>query len=113
MLDESIARICHEANKAYCMTLGDYSQPSWALAPQWQRDSAIKGVRYHRENPDSKPSHSHESWLAEKEATGWTYGAVKDPEKKEHPCMVPYDELPHEQQIKDLLFLSIVSALLI
>ena len=28
------------------------------------------------------------------EADGWKYGPVKDPEKKEHPCFVPYDDLP-------------------
>ena len=51
---------------------------------------------------------SHESWLAEKRATGWKYGPVKDPEKKEHPCCVPYAELPAAQQAKDRLFTGTV-----
>ena len=42
-----IASICHEANRAYCLSIGDESQPEWATAPDWQRVSAINGVRFH------------------------------------------------------------------
>jgi hypothetical protein len=51
------------------------------------------------------------SWLAEKTKTGWKYGPEKDPEKKEHPCFVPYDQLPAEQKMKDHIFLAIVQVL--
>lgn len=106
-----IAMVCHEANRAYCESIGDYSQTSWDDAPDWQRESAINGVRHRIINPLSPPSLSHENWLKEKEATGWKYGPVKDAEKKEHPCFVPYDELPEEQKKKDYLFCAIVDAL--
>jgi len=108
---EAIAQVCHEANRAYCRTIGDESQPTWADAPQWQKDSVILGVRFALENPDAGPSHSHESWLAEKEAAGWKYGPVKDAEKKEHPCFVPYDKLPLEQRRKDHLFQAVARTL--
>ena len=49
--------------------------------------------------------------LKEKEADGWKYGAVKNPETKEHPCYVPYEQLPAEQQKKDALFIAIVHSL--
>lgn len=111
MTTEQIAIVCHEANRAYCATLGDNSQPAWADAPEWQRTSAVNGVRFHLANPAAAPSHSHEEWLKEKEATGWKYGPVKDPDKKEHPCFVPYDQLPAEQQAKDALFIAVVKAL--
>jgi len=42
------------------------------------------------------PEKSHESWMKVKEIDGWKWGPVKDPEKKEHPCMVPFSELPKE-----------------
>ena len=108
MTDEQIAKICHETNKAYCEVLGDTSQVSWANSPDFQKDSAINGVTFHKENPDAAPSQSHECWLAEKKETGWKYGPVKDAEKKEHPCFVPYDELPEEQKLKDSFFIAIV-----
>lgn len=108
---EHIARVCHEVNRAYCQALGDNSQPRWEEAPNWQRESAIKGVRFHLENPNAGPDHSHNAWLEEKRATGWKYGPVKDPEKKEHPCFVPYEQLPVEQKAKDYLFRATVHAL--
>ena len=104
---EQIARLCHEVNRAYCQSIGDDSQPAWEAAPNWQRESAINGVRFHLEN-DVTPEQSHENWMREKAAAGWTYGPVKDPEKKQHPCMVPYAELPLEQRTKDYLFKAVV-----
>jgi hypothetical protein len=108
---DTIARVCHEVNRAYCASQGDHSQPAWEDAPDWQRTSAINGVRFTLSNPDAKPSNSHESWLAEKTAAGWKYGPVKNPDTKEHPCFVPYDELPPEQKAKDYLFQAVVRAL--
>ena len=105
-----IAELCHETNRIYCQLIGDMSQPTWGAAPQWQMDSAIAGVKFHLENPNADPSRSHEEWLMHKLAAGWKVGPVKDVEKKEHPCCVPYDELPEEQKIKDTLFTSIVNA---
>lgn len=111
MNTESIAKVAHEINRAYCAALGDLSQPAWGQAPDWQRSSAIKGVEFHISNPNAGPDHSHNAWLAEKQATGWTYGPVKDPERKEHPCFVPYDQLPVEQKAKDYLFRAVVHQL--
>ena len=107
-----IARLCHEANRAYCQGIGDDSQLPWDDAPQWQKDSAVAGVRFHKLNPNAGDSASHDSWMAHKIADGWVYGPVKDPEKKEHPCMVPFASLPVEQQKKDALFRAIVKVFL-
>lgn len=108
---QDVAAICHEANRMYCLTLGDQSQEPWMGAPEWQRTSAVNGVKFHLENPNAGPSASHEAWLKEKADTGWAYGPVKDAEKKEHPCFVPYEQLPAEQRAKDFLFSGIVHAL--
>ena len=104
-----VAELCHEANRTYCRLNGDDSQLSWREAPEWQRTSAINGVKFHLENHDAGPSASHENWLKEKVADGWTYGPEKNPETKQHPCMVPYDELPVVQRMKDSLFISVVN----
>jgi hypothetical protein len=111
MLPYDIAIICHEANREYCAVHGDWSQPAWRDAPEWQQQSALKGVQFALANPDATPESQHESWLAEKRAAGWKYGPVKDPAKLEHPCFVLYSELPAEQRGKDHLFLGIVRAL--
>lgn len=110
MKAEEIARVCHEANRAYCTTQGDDSQAPWEDAADWQRSSAVECVEAALADPKQTPALSHEAWLAQKVATGWKYGAVKDAEKKEHPCLLPYDQLPKEQRLKDYLFLAIVRA---
>lgn len=111
---EHVARICHEANRAYCLTLGDTSQLPWDQAPEWQKQSAIKGVQFHLSELEAdrspQPSASHESWFAEKVRDGWKFGPIKDAEKKEHPCLVGFSELPPEQQLKDFIFVGIVKA---
>lgn len=109
---EHIAMVCHEVNRAYCASLGDQSQPVWKDAPEWQRNSAVKGVEFLIDNPNANPADSHGSWLIQKKVDGWTWGPVKDPEKKEHPCFLPYDQLPQEQRAKDHLFQAVVRAML-
>lgn len=104
----ALAHIAHEANRAYCRLLGDDSQPAWDDAPDWQRESAIKGIEGAMRG--NTPEQSHESWTAEKVATGWTFGPVKDAEAKTHPCLVPYAELPPEQRVKDALYIAVVRA---
>ena len=108
---EQIARIAHEINHAYCQALGDDSQPTWELAPEWQRTSAVNGVTFHLANPDAGPEHSHNEWLKEKKEAGWKYGSVKNPDAKEHPCFVEFSELPVEQKAKDFIFRGVVHAL--
>lgn len=107
MLKQQIAELCHNVNKAYCESIGDYSQPTWEDAPDWQKASAMEGVYFHLEN-DTTPEQSHESWMKSKENDGWVYGKVKDADKKTHPCMVPYNQLPQEQKSKDYIFKAIV-----
>jgi RyR domain len=108
-LHEACARAAHEANRAYCLATGDTSQPSWDDAPEWQKSSARNGVV--GALTGNTPEQSHESWLAEKRATGWKWGPIKNPAAKEHPCMVPYAELPPLQRAKDALFVTTVRAM--
>lgn len=110
-VNEAIAGVCHEANRAWCEANGDNSQARWEDAPEWQRVSAIKGVAFAVASPDAPASSQHDAWLADKKAAGWKYGPVKDADKKEHPCCVPYEELPEVQRKKDALFKAIVGAL--
>ena len=107
---EDIARVTHEANRAYQIaTLDPAVSPHWEDAPLWQQDSAVEGVRKALEG--ESPEQLHASWCAFKVADGWTYGPVKDAALKTHPCLVPYADLPREQKLKDDLFVAIVDVL--
>jgi hypothetical protein len=107
---EDVARVCHEANRAWQQVTGDpVVSPPWDDVPQWQRDSAVAGVREALDG--ASPAQLHALWCEEKWNTGWTFGPEKDPERRTHPCLVPYDQLPADQLVKDHLFSAIVTAL--
>ena|ERR1700735_860902 len=112
MTPEDVARVAHEANRAYCLAIGDASQPAWEDAPDWQKSSALAGVHYHISHPDAKPADSHNSWLEQKRNEGWAFGRIKDPAAKLHPCFVPYDALPPEQKAKDYIYGAVVKNLI-
>lgn len=111
MDEEGIARVCHEVNRAYCQSLGDFTQPPWERAPEWQRKSAVAGVRMIIAEPEAGPERVHEYWMAQKARDGWIYGPKKDPAERKHPGMAAFSDLPLEQQSKDFLFRAVVNAL--
>ena len=43
----------------------------------------------------------HEVWSQSRISEGWTYGPVRNDEKKETPCLVPYEELPEIEKAYD------------
>jgi len=108
------ARVAHYANKAYCESLGDFSQKDWEHAEEWQRASSINGVLYlvnlKLAGKNIKQGMLHENWVKEKESDGWVYGEKKDAESKTHPCLVSYNNLPEDQKVKDMLFVVNVIA---
>lgn len=53
------------------------------------------------------PREAHDNWMKEYEAMGWKYGPKRDPVAKTHPDMVPYDELPEPERLKDEIFLAV------
>ena len=95
---EMVAMMCHQANKEWCQINGDFSQKNWAEAEEWQRQSAIAGVKFRLENPTAGKDAQHNAWMKEKIEQGWVYGPVKDAVAKTHPCFVPFDQLPEFQQ---------------
>ncbi len=109
---QAAAMAAHTVNRAYCRLLGDHSQPHWWDAPEWQRVSATNGARMIAENPETTPEQSHEAWREEKLANGWMYGPKKDPDRRQHPCIMPYDDLPIAQRVKDQIFSAVVRGVL-
>ncbi|PWT75784.1 MAG: hypothetical protein C5B59_07990 [Bacteroidetes bacterium] len=108
---ETIARVCHAANKAWSEAGGDMSHTYWDMTKQALKDSAIRGVKFAIENPDVGPEVQHNAWMEDKIKNGWTYGATKNEIAKTHPSLKPYDQLPEAERVKDKLFRAIVKAL--
>lgn len=44
---------------------------------------------------------THEVWAKNRLADGWTWGERRDDEKRHHPCLVPYEDLPEEEKEYD------------
>lgn len=104
---DTIARACHEANRAWCIHHGDTSQVAYDDAPDNIKASARSGVAMAL---TASPREQHEAWSRFKTADGWTFGPVKDAVAKTHPCLVDYDELPPEQKAKDAVYIGVVRA---
>ena len=107
---EAAAKAVHDANRVFCVAIGDNSQVPWEWAEAWQKESAINGIKGVI-NGDG-PVESHTTWCNQKYADGWCYGAVKDPLAKTHPCLVAYNDLPVEQQEKDHVYVAVAKAVL-
>ncbi|XP_052468031.1 ryanodine receptor 2 isoform X4 [Carassius gibelio] len=44
----------------------------------------------------------HELWVMNKIELGWTYGAVRDDNKRQHPCLVEFSRLPEQERSYNL-----------
>lgn len=112
MTPSAIARVCHEANRVLTGLVGDVAvQPSWEDSPEEMRVSSIKGVEFALAHPEASPEDQHNAWATDKRASGWVWGARKDPIAKTHPALVSYSELSPGTRAKDALFRSIVRSL--
>jgi hypothetical protein len=108
---EEIAQAVHEANRAYCLAKGDHSQPTWENASEDVRQGTIDGVLFHLEHPDAEAGASHENWMQYKTNEGWVYGETKSEADKTHPSLVPFNDLPEAEKVKDYLFACLVKQL--
>ena len=43
----------------------------------------------------------HEVWAKNRLEQGWVYGEVRNDELKQHPCLIPYEELPEVEKAYD------------
>ena len=108
----TIAKVCHEAHRAWCAAHGDHAHKSWEEAEQYQQATTVWGIQFLMTSPAASDEEHHDKWWEEKLLEGWRYGPVRDPVAKTHPGMVPYSEMEPYQRAKKPLFRAIVMALL-
>ncbi len=46
-------------------------------------------------------ANNHDHWAQKRIDEGWVYGAKRDDEKKTHPDLISYDELPESEKEYD------------
>lgn len=44
---------------------------------------------------------THDTWAAQRIAEGWRYGIERNDQKKHHPCLVDYEDLPESEKEYD------------
>ena len=44
---------------------------------------------------------AHDVWARQRLAEGWRHGPRRDDNRKEHPGLVPYDQLPESERVFD------------
>lgn len=44
---------------------------------------------------------THDTWAQNRLNQGWTYGEKRDDDKKLHPCLIPYEDLPESEKKYD------------
>ena len=44
---------------------------------------------------------AHEVWAQERIAQGWRFGPERNDQRKEHPSLIPYEELPESEKVFD------------
>lgn len=110
MTVSEIAQIVHEIQRSFCISIGDNSLPTWGEAGDMQ-ENTITGVIFLLKDRDAGAGFSHTAWMDNKIAYGWKLGPVKNLDTKEHPALIPFDELPQHEQTKDYLFVQTVRSL--
>ena len=45
--------------------------------------------------------HAHDVWARQRLAEGWRYGSKRDDDRKEHPDLVPYEQLSESEKEYD------------
>jgi len=44
---------------------------------------------------------AHDIWALQRMKDGWVYGKQRSDEKKEHPCLIEYEQLPESEKEYD------------
>lgn len=56
---------------------------------------------------------AHDLWALERLRTGWVYGRERDDDRRRHPCLVPYAQLPaHERDVDRVMVAGSVRAIM-
>ena len=112
MKKEKIAKIVYEATRL---------EAKWSkrsIVPEkWDnRDNKFKEQfidiidKYLLQEDLPTPEEAHNSWVQSYLDMGWKYGKKRDIEKKTHPDILPFYQLPKDERDKDAIFLVVVWA---
>lgn len=69
--------------------------------PQPMDTSDIQLPKELNELVEQMAKNVHEVWAQSRISQGWTYGKERSDALKQHPCLIPYEELPEVEKAYD------------
>jgi hypothetical protein len=69
----------------------------WHLGPEGAKDSPELAEN----ETDRMAKAEHRRWVANRALAGWRHGKVRSTTERTHPCLVSWNALPMEEQLKD------------
>ena len=105
-LAERRARFVYEAARLENVAAGRPINPEpWEKRDASFRSNMIRAVsRQCGKRRLTSPKKLHEAWVRAYKHLGWTYGPVRDANRKTHPDMVPFHKLGQLEKEKDWVF---------
>lgn len=107
---EDAARICHSAIMAISSCIGEPCIGYDSLGES-VRAGIRETIHLVLRDPRTTAEMLHVKWMTDRISEGWQYGPSKSYTSMQHPCLVPYSELPLIQKVKDSIFISVVESL--
>lgn len=106
-----IAEVIHEVIRLLQRINGEQVVSGWDAYSPEERQAETRYIAELRAGEVSTGEQHHEAWARMRSQQGWTYGPVKDYERKTTPLLVPYAELPWRQRVKDKVCEALVPLL--
>lgn len=106
------AKVNHEVSNAMKSFYGEAKGKAFDKLSEEEVHELVVACTAVGENPNMSPADVHQLWVDAKLRKGWKQGEVLDQNAMTHPCLVPYEQLSPEDQVKDVIFLAVIKAML-
>ncbi|SDG85916.1 RyR domain-containing protein [Pseudomonas flavescens] len=84
---------------------------AWADTEESYQQGLVAGVTAYVADPELTPEAEHKAWLEARVADGWTHGSAFDAGPKNHPLILPFEELPQDHKNMAVVLHATVHAL--
>ena len=99
---ERLPESLRESNRAFADRIAEKLDAARCmLVPEPFASADDNGFAFTADEVEDLAQSEHRHWCADLERDGWRLGEVKDAERKRHPLLVPWHELPESEREKD------------